>query len=355
MTIVEIDSDDKRQAKADSFKGIANGLSAWNVLGDGTVRETVERDKDEGGELSARPAGTKRQTRSSFGNNPTPADFSYDMKWHPMDLVTRPVQAARRGLAPAHNRKGPREMSRGSTSTLGGDEDRQGDKRGTGRSPKPRRGADPKATRASKRKAAGNYVDYSRKHHPIDDYLRKQRNRASSTANDAEPAKKNLKRSDVALPDKQRSKKTKPAGPLVAIRSSSPTTSPDAEAPKEEQEGEQEEEGEEVEGSRSTAGMLKALTQGNRLYLAVTPCPGRFRSSSQYQAPPVGYDAPDHMFSSQPPSPGTPQGGDVQGDDLLDAFESVTDEILRPDFDGATDEPVSDDDEARTSVWGTVP
>ncbi|EME40651.1 hypothetical protein DOTSEDRAFT_55802 [Dothistroma septosporum NZE10] len=107
------------------------------------------------------------------------SDMLYDMKYHPMDAVTRPnmpaTQRHRSKLVSFANDQGDDGDSEGIHSSSQGTEDSEGSDDDAAPNSIPRRGPpppdremDPRASRHSSRKEAQKYVDYDRKSHPAD-------------------------------------------------------------------------------------------------------------------------------------------------------------------------------------------
>ncbi|PPJ56895.1 hypothetical protein CBER1_02275 [Cercospora berteroae] len=196
--------------------GALRGLNPDKYIIDNNVKHTVESaDDDDNGTKS--PPSTKHTTRASRGLG---KDVSYDMKYHPMDRVTRSNSAATRRQSKSASlaMSGAEDDDDDDDSaTINSDEDlsegishderseNSQDEAGP-RSPiqtlvmEPRQ-PDPKASRHSAREAARKAVNYSKKYHPQDHGIPGYRHRPILTQADQEDliASTNLKKR--ALPD----------------------------------------------------------------------------------------------------------------------------------------------------------
>ncbi|KAK6391602.1 hypothetical protein LTR65_004437 [Meristemomyces frigidus] len=180
---VEVSSDEEENEAPAPKRGVLRGLNPNNVLAAPLTQASVEildsDDNDDGdnendGKPTQQPAHGTRASR--YGKAPV----DYDMKYHPMDEVTRPKRAANR-------RSGSRSKSVSMKRHLDddtGDEsepstarDEDGDEEGASEDEddsaaenhvNPTRAPDPRASRHSARSEAQKAVNYSRKSHPQD-------------------------------------------------------------------------------------------------------------------------------------------------------------------------------------------
>lgn len=185
VEIVEISSV-ADEDEAVTGRGALRGLSQKLILPECSTEASVEAT-NAGDEAEVKPS--QPSTRSTRGSRYGRADVNYDMKYHPMDEVTRPLRAAKR-------RSGGRSVSESLThedgvtsdeseppSPMSGSESDEDDAdddedEESAALMSTQRAKDPKATRTSTRAAAKKPVDYSRFHHPQDRWLlgRKHRN-----------------------------------------------------------------------------------------------------------------------------------------------------------------------------------
>lgn len=170
-------SDEEDSDAAVETRGPLRGLNLNNVLWDPQTQASVEISDDENGDEKA-PNVTQQPVHSTRASRYGRAAVNYDMKYHPMDEVTRPKRAAKR-------RSGSRSVSTSAKRDLQDDTSEEseaseakdarsepesetdgqfdiGDLLATQRVP------DPKATRRSGRSEAHKAVNYSRKYHPQD-------------------------------------------------------------------------------------------------------------------------------------------------------------------------------------------
>jgi len=176
VEVVEIDTDEEDRARETLPRGAARGLNPNNVLQTTAVRVTAEPCDEEADTKTSLPTHATRASR-----NGRPA-VDYDMKYHPMDEVTRPKRAAaRRGsgsLSVSFSVSLKRELSDETTdgsepsmardsSDEGSSETEEGDPE-TDSPLQTQRIPDPRASRHSARSEARKVVNYSRKHHPQD-------------------------------------------------------------------------------------------------------------------------------------------------------------------------------------------
>ncbi|KAF2208934.1 hypothetical protein CERZMDRAFT_87333 [Cercospora zeae-maydis SCOH1-5] len=182
--------------------GPLRGLNPGKYLIRDDVQHPVEpaNDGDDGddGNSVTNPPLTKHATRASRGLG---KDVSYDMKYHPMDRVTRPNSAATRRQSKSAS-LAMSEPEDDSSVTMNTDEDLSGDSShddlsensqneddsGTRLQPimiQPRR-PDPKACRHSARDAARKPINYSKKYHPQDHGIPGYRSRPIFTQSNQE-------------------------------------------------------------------------------------------------------------------------------------------------------------------------
>ncbi|RMY73787.1 hypothetical protein D0863_03655 [Hortaea werneckii] len=155
-------------------RGPLRGLDPNNVLPTPATQPSLQvADSDDDlaimdeDEASCEPPRSTRAARSGR------KQVNYDMKYHPMDEVTRPKRVAKRTPAscpPKTNIKIDLESSDGSSDIdldlLSGED--ESELESDNKENEPFRKPDPRATRHSARSEAQKAVNYSRKHHPQD-------------------------------------------------------------------------------------------------------------------------------------------------------------------------------------------
>ncbi|KAM3424094.1 hypothetical protein BST61_g11357 [Cercospora zeina] len=187
-----------------TLNGPLRGLNPSKYLIRDNVKRTVEPanddDDDDDGSTMSTPS-TKHATRASRGLG---KDVSYDMKYHPMDKVTRPHSAVTRRQSKSAS-LAMSEAEDDASVTMNTDKDLSGDSShydlsysensqneedpGTRIQPiviEPRR-PDPKASRHSARDAARRPINYSKKYHPQDHGIPGYRSRPIFTQADPLP------------------------------------------------------------------------------------------------------------------------------------------------------------------------
>ncbi|CAK4030462.1 Hypothetical predicted protein [Lecanosticta acicola] len=149
------------------------GLNPYrDIIDDGAWQETIEVAEEE---AETRAQTLKHSTRSSRRGQ---AEVIYDMKYHPMDQVTRPnARATQRhrsksiSFADIEDTSSKTEDDSAPSSVADSEEEDSQD--GSSDSEiqlisSPPRKQDPRAVRHSARGEAQKYVNYSKKHHPQD-------------------------------------------------------------------------------------------------------------------------------------------------------------------------------------------
>lgn len=148
-------------------RGALRGLSLNNMLAPSATQRTTEQGDGEGaGETASHNTRAARNGKTAV---------NYNMKYHPMDDVTRPRRANQMSGTRSASVETLRENDSDETTNDeidllsdredSGDSDEDGDDapaQSTQREP------DPRATRRSERSEAHKLVDYSRKRHPQD-------------------------------------------------------------------------------------------------------------------------------------------------------------------------------------------
>ena len=181
-----MDSSEEERNSGPRLSGALRGLNPKNVLSTPLTKSTVEHlGKEDDGDPLASTQSVHETRGSRYGRT----SANYNMKYHPMDEVTRPKRAAK-----------VRSGSRSSSATAERDGDGsdvsepslRDDSRSDGLSDAAtiesdgetslpaRRKRDPLATRQSARASAQKAVDYNTKHHPQDYGLPGYRKRAKS-------------------------------------------------------------------------------------------------------------------------------------------------------------------------------
>ncbi|KAI5362940.1 hypothetical protein Slin14017_G066210 [Septoria linicola] len=183
------------------LRGPLRGLNPNINILPNSVQGTVEDEgDDDDNDENVAPIPNKHTTRASRGNSKA---VSYDMKYHPMDVVTRPNSAAVRrrsksvSFAGSDDNEGEAESSDGDVSSQSSPQESDGTSAESSKDendnrPRPtqtvlgRRTPDPCASRHSARRAARKPVIYSTKHHPQDYDLPGFRSRAIVVLDDSE-------------------------------------------------------------------------------------------------------------------------------------------------------------------------
>ncbi|KAK3716200.1 hypothetical protein LTR37_006645 [Vermiconidia calcicola] len=167
--IIEIDTDEEERTQLPRLRGVLRGLHPQNVLPPPKAQETIEilDDDDDDPKPAQEPKHATRQSRYGRATE----TIKYDMKYHPMDEITRPKRAARRRSgsrslsAAMHDGEETEEESLPSSAQDDVSERDCTDGESDGEAP---RSPDPRASRVSARAAAQKFVNYSAKHHPQD-------------------------------------------------------------------------------------------------------------------------------------------------------------------------------------------
>lgn len=188
-------------------RGALRGLSLNNMLAPSATQRTTEQGDGEGaGETASHNTRAARNGKTAV---------NYNMKYHPMDDVTRPRRANQMSGTRSASVETLRENDSDETTNDeidllsdredSGDSDEDGDDapaQSTQREP------DPRATRRSERSEAHKLVDYSRKRHPQDRDLpgyqhlaRAQKRKKALTSRSSEPvtAKRAAENTTVAF------------------------------------------------------------------------------------------------------------------------------------------------------------
>ncbi|KAI6861340.1 hypothetical protein KC338_g6639 [Hortaea werneckii] len=155
-------------------RGPLRGLDPNNVLPTPATQPSLQvADSDDDLAIMDEDEASHEPPRSTRAARPGRKQVNYDMKYHPMDEVTRPKRVAKRNPAscpPKTNIKIDLESSDGSSDIdldlLSGEDESEleSDNKENELVRKP----DPRATRHSARSEAQKAVNYSRKHHPQD-------------------------------------------------------------------------------------------------------------------------------------------------------------------------------------------
>lgn len=234
------------------MRGVLRGRNLNNVLAPAPTTPTIEisdddsdTDKDDGDEN--RPHPKQQPTHSTRASRYGTAPVNYDMKYHPMDEITRPKRAAKR-------RSGSRSKSASTRLDLdqtteddsdlstghevdSDEESEDEDDSAPEAVITSTRAPDPRASRHSARSEAQKPVNYSRKSHPQDYGLPGFQHKAGQRHGSAShtTSKARLKRKSIVVNEdsadddaNQETEPTKvtakPRKKLKSLSSSSPTT-----------------------------------------------------------------------------------------------------------------------------------
>ncbi|KAK5121472.1 hypothetical protein LTR85_005305 [Meristemomyces frigidus] len=247
---VEVDSDEEENALAPPKRGVLRGLDPNNVLATPSTRSTVEisdsdKEDDESDENNVRR--TQQPAHSTRASRHGKADVNYDMKYHPMDEVTRPKRTANRrsgsrsksaSMKPDLDQETSDESEPSSAPDGGAEEadEIEDDDVEVDAHVPTTRAPDLRASRHSARSEAQKAVNYSRSHHPQDYGLPGYQHKAKQSRDSSVRKKPNTsyKRKSIAEDgdnndrdeEEEGNPKThvKPRKKLKSLSSSSPTT-----------------------------------------------------------------------------------------------------------------------------------
>lgn len=158
-------------------RGPLRGLNPNNILSAPSTQVSIELSDDDDDDENARKSNA-RNSHSTRASRYGKAAANYDMKYHPMDEVTRPKRTANRrsgsrSVSTSFKREAEPGTSDETEPSLAKDSDATDEEdyeveSDSGAPVAVQRAPDPRSSRHSVRAEAQKVVNYSRKHHPQD-------------------------------------------------------------------------------------------------------------------------------------------------------------------------------------------